>query len=70
MLTAPQGEWWLLSLTELIIMPGFSGYSRTSFAYSQRPNAICVRNFEGKFKYGCKSYQTQNDLMELGAGFR
>lgn len=51
-------------------MPGFSGYSRTAFAFSQRRGAVCIENFEGRGKFGCHGLQTQLDLEELGAGFR
>lgn len=63
------GDWWLMSLAELIIMPGFSGYSRTAFAYSQKPGAVNVENFEAQYLYGCHRFIKQWEMAQLGAGY-
>ena len=51
-------------------MPGSSGFSRTAFAYSQRPGAVCLENVEGRGMFGCYALQTQAGLEQVGAGFR
>lgn len=58
-----------MSLADLLIMPGFSGYSRTSFAFSQRPGAVLTQNFEARYLYGCQRMVAQHELADLGAGF-
>ena len=63
------GDWWLMSLAELIVLPGFSGYSRTAFAYSQKPGAVAIENFEAQYLYGCHRLIKQSEMANLGAGF-
>ena len=64
------GEWFLLSLSDLIIMPGFSGYSRTAYAFSQRnASAVNTANFEARYLYGCHRFIRQEEMADLGAGY-
>ena len=63
------GEWWLLSLGDDFVMPGFSGYSRTAFAYSQKPAGRNVENYEGRGLCCCDNQLGQKDLAYLGGGY-
>ena len=51
-------------------MPGFSGYSRTSYAFSQKnASAVNTQNFEARYLYGCHRFIRQEEMADLGAGF-
>ena len=63
------GEWWLLSLTEGIVSSGWSGYSRTAYAFSQRDHAMWVMdNYEGRGFQGCGAGLAQAQVAQLGGG--
>ena len=63
------GEWWLLSLAGEVIAPGWSGYSRTAFAFGQTGVAINLENYEGVGAFGCEKPLGQKDLAFLGGGY-
>ena len=70
-------DWLLMSFADFIIMPGPSGYSRTAFAMSQRPNCIHMENFGsmGVNSPKCASTGafvrvTQRDGLGMGVGYR
>jgi len=64
------GEWFLLALSDLIIMPGFSGYSRTAYAFSQlNASAVNTANFEARYLCGCHRLIRQEEMADLGAGY-
>jgi hypothetical protein len=64
------GEWWLMSLGNVLIMGGSSGFSRTAFAYSSvNTVGINIENFEGKAIFGCFRPVLVQEVTYLGSGF-
>ena len=63
------GEWWLMSLADANVAPGWSGYSRTAFGFGQRGAAFNMENYEGAGLFTCNKPLTQKDLAFLGGGY-
>ena len=68
-LTDTFGEWWLMSLCDVVIADGMSGYSRTAFAYAQKGVAYNMVNYEGKGLFSCERGLSQEELAYLGGGY-